>query len=172
MKTASSSSESFSRRQESAGAFLGSCGFNLTHFRNNPALDACPPLSLSSLSFGLRDPLSPGLECPSLPILDNCESLLIGLQRKRITWAHNDVTDRGPSPPSPPSPPPIKTKSSSAPNVLETTGLTFCSASCMHRGGHTVTAHRSNSWSRLLVFPDKCSGARVSHDCRVDAPEC
>lgn len=81
---------------------FGSCLFNLTHFRHNPALDANPPsLALLSLSFGLCDPLSPGLERPSLPILDNCESLLIGLQRKRITWAHNDVMARGPSPPPP-----------------------------------------------------------------------
>lgn len=96
-----------------------------------------PSLVLPSLSLRLCDPLSPRLERPSLPILDNCESLLIGLQRKRITWVHNDVMARGPSYPSF-SPPPIKTKSSSAPNVLETIGLTFCSASCMHASGQTT----------------------------------
>lgn len=67
-----------------------------------------PPLSLSFSLSGLCEPLSPGLERPSLPILDNCESLLIGLQRKRITWARNDVMARGPSrrPPPPLKPNP------------------------------------------------------------------
>lgn len=97
-----------------------------------------PSLSLSSLSlFGLCEPLSPGLERPSLPILDNCESLLIGLQCKRITWARNDVMARGPSHRPPPLTSPIKTKSSSTPNVLETTGLTLCSVSCMRAPGQT-----------------------------------
>lgn len=121
----------------------GSCCFNVTHFRHSPVLDALPPppLPRSPLSlFGLCEPLSAGLERPSLPILDNCESPLIGLRRKRITWARNDVMARGPCKPSLPTfsspnlltpPPPylstttntttpIKTKSSSAPNVLET----------------------------------------------------
>lgn len=129
-----------SKRQESAGPF-DSRLFNLTHFSHCPVLDACPPPPLPLLLplslFGLCEPLSPGLERPSLPILDNCESLLIGLQRKRITWARNDVMAPGPSRRPPPLASPIKTKSSSAPNVLETAGLTLCCVSCMRAPGQT-----------------------------------
>lgn len=59
----------------------------------------CWPRAPARSLFRLCDPLSPGLERASLPILDNSESPLIGLQRKRITWTHNDVTAPGPSPP-------------------------------------------------------------------------
>lgn len=115
------------------------------------------PLSRSPLSLGLCDPLSPGLERPSLPILDNCESLLIGLQRERITWAHNDVMAPGPSHPPPSSPPPIKTKSSSAPNVLETNDLTFCNASCMHASVQTTvySCGKQPSCSQWTEFTNK-----------------
>lgn len=115
---------------------FGSRLFNLTHFMLNPALDTCPPLPLSSLSFGLCDPLSPGLERPSLPILDNCESLLIGLQRKRITWAHNDVMARGPSPP--PSPPPLKPNPHQPQMSLKPTAwLSAARHACLHASGQT-----------------------------------
>ncbi|KAF6730451.1 hypothetical protein FQA47_011851 [Oryzias melastigma] len=56
------------------------------------------------------DPLARRLERPSLPILDNCESPLIGFRRKRITWARNDVMARGPSTPPPSSNTTISTK--------------------------------------------------------------
>lgn len=100
-KMASASSERSSLHQESAGS-VWFVSFESDPFQAQSSPGCMPPsLALLSLSFGLCDPLSPGLERPSLPILDNCESLLIGLQRKRITWAHNDVMARGPSPPPP-----------------------------------------------------------------------
>lgn len=148
-KMASSSSEMSSSTKSQSVPFV-SCLFNLTHFRHNPALDACPlsrsPLSLSLSLFRavwstvsrIRAPLS------SHPRQSRVSADWASAQEDYMgaQWRHGP----GPKPPPAPllsSPPPIKTKSSSAPNVLETTDLTFCNASCMHASVHfTVYAYR------------------------------